>query len=166
MKAALFWCVMAGSSLAALPLQKRISAEALAGIQANNPMSRLVKPEAGEVKVARPDTQSILRDSTILHDGANWTIVPVGAVVFIPDKLKNRVNAQPVGKMVSWMDFLTANHAWINACEVDFEQAAGDKEFPADRTASWPRQNKVVVTVHQRGPISARLKTPPTSPTP
>ncbi|MCU0778393.1 MAG: hypothetical protein MUF86_12085 [Akkermansiaceae bacterium] len=166
MKTTLVLCALAANGLAALPIQNRITAETLVSHQANNPMCRLVKPEAAAAKVARPDNQSILRDSTVLHDGSNWTIVPVGAVVFTPEKLKGRVNAAPTGKMLSWNDFLTANYAWISTCEVDFDQASGKTALPEERTSFWSKQNKLVVAVHQRGPISARLKTATTPPTP
>jgi hypothetical protein len=159
MKVIVLGFVLAGTSFATLPVQNRITSGALAKLQSANPMVRLEKPADNEAKVARPDNQSILRDSTILNDGKNWTIVPIGAVVHIPENLKHRVNAEPAGTMVSWNDFLMANHAWITTCEVDFKQAAGQTEFPAERSAYWPKQNRVVVAVHQRGPISARLKT-------
>lgn len=166
MKTTMLLCAMVASSMAAQPLVPRITADELGRLQKMDPMIRLQQPSGDEAKVGRPDSQSIISQSTILSDGSRWTIVPQGAVVHIPENLKSRVNAEPAGELVSWNDFLTANHSWISTCEMDFEQAAGKAALPVERTAFWSKQNKIVVAVHQRGPISARLKNPTTPPTP
>jgi hypothetical protein len=92
--------------------------------------------------------------------------VPVGAVVHVPENLKSRVNAEAKGGLVSWMDFLTANHAWISTCEMDFDQAAGNASLAENTASNWSKQKKIVVAVHQHGPISTRLKNETTPPTP
>jgi hypothetical protein len=166
MKTTMLLCAMAASSMAAQPLVPRITADALSRLQQADPMIRLQQPAGDEAKVGRPENQSIIHQSTILSDGSRWTIVPQGAVVFTPENLKSRVNAEPAGELLSWNDFLTANHGWIGTCEVSFEQAAGKAALPEERTSFWPKQNKVIVAVHQRGPISARLMNPLTPPTP
>ncbi len=158
MKAILILCALTASALAAPPIQKRITPETLLKYQAIDPMSRLVKPEEGKAKVIRPDNQSILKDSTILNDGRNWTLVPVGAVVFTPDSMNSRISQEPTGELLPWNEFLTANRSWISTCEVSFEQAAGKDALPLERTSFWSKLNKIVIAVHQGGPISARLK--------
>jgi len=166
MKTTLILCALATNALCATPMLKRVTPEALSKLQANDAMCRLIKPEAGKADVRRPGDQSILKNSTILHDGKNWTLVPIGAVVHIPESLKSRVNAEPMGKMVGWKDFLAANYGWIGTFEMDFEQAAGKTALPEDTTSNWSKQKKVVVAVHQHGPISARLSNSTTPPTP
>ena len=113
-----------------------------------------MKPAGHEAKVARPDTQSIIRDCSVRHDGQKWTSVPNGAVVHLPAALKARVNARPVGTLLAWNDFLTKNLGWITTTEVTFDQAAGNEALPAERAAFLAKQDKVVVAVHQSGPIS------------
>ena len=157
MKITLFLCVLAGHALAAQPVLVRVTAETLADLQKRDPMIRLVKPAAGEVKVARPVNQSIIKQSTILHDGRNWTLVPKDAVVFLPQSQNARVNAKPLGTLLPWSEFLTKNHAWISTHEVSFEQAAGTEELPAEKAVHWAKQDKIVVAVHQRGPISVKV---------
>ena len=166
MKTTMLLCAMVASSMAAQPLVPRITADALSRLQKTDPMIRLQQPAGDEAKVGRPDSQSIISQSTVLTDGSRWTIVPQGAVVHIPDNLKSRINAEPTGELVSWNDFLTANPSWISTCEVSFEQAAGKSSLPEERTSFWSKQKKIVVAVHQRGPISARLKNESTPPTP
>jgi len=158
MKATLLYCVLAANAFAATPVLVRVTPETLVSLQAKDPMIRLIKPAAtDEVKVSRPVNQSIIKDSTILHDGRNWTLVPNGAVVFLPEALKSRVNAKPVGNLLQWSDFLTRNRAWISTNEVTFDQAAGSEEIPAANAESWAKQGKLVIAVHQRGPISVRV---------
>lgn len=159
MKTALILCAMAANVLASQPILVRVTPETLAMLQQKDPMVRLVKPALGEAKVARPANQSIIKQSTILHDGKNWTLVPNGAVVFLPEAMRLRVNAKPVGTLLPWSEFLTNNPSWITTTEVTIEQAAGNDELPAERTASWAKQDKIVIAVHQRGPISVRVAT-------
>jgi hypothetical protein len=75
----------------------------------------------------------------------------------MPAALKTRVNTKPVGNLLSWQDFLIQNRAWVTTNEVTFEQAAGTEALPADRVLSWTKQDKIVIAVHQRGPISVRV---------
>jgi hypothetical protein len=123
-------------------------------------MIRLVKPAAGEAKVARPQNESIIKQSTLLNDGKNWTLVPNGAVTFVPEAMKSRVNAKPVGALLPWIDFLTKNQSWITTSEITIEQAAGKNPLPAERVAFWTKQDKIIVAVHQNGPISVRVQDP------
>ena len=166
MKTTMLLCAMVASSMAAQPLVPRITADELSRLQKADPMIRLQRPAGDEAKVGRPDSQSIISQSTILTDGTRWTIVPQGAVVHMPENLKSRVSAEPTGELVTWNDFLTANHGWISTCEVSFDQASGKTALPEERTSLWSKQKKIVIAVHQHGPISARLKNNSTPPTP
>ncbi len=157
MKATLILCALATCALAGPPVLVRVTPETIAKLQAMTPMTSLQKPDEGEAKVARPTEQSIIKQSVILHDANNWTLVPIGAVVYLPDALKARVNARPVGLLLPWSEFLTKNIAWITTTDVSFEQAAGSESLPATRVAFWAKQDKVVIAVHQAGPISVRL---------
>lgn len=164
MKALLISGVLAGHALAGQPLVARITPDALAKLQQADPMVRLQKPAEGEAKVGRPADESIIAQSTILSDGSNWTIVPNGAVLFVPEKLKSRISTQPSGGLLAWSDFLIRSRGWITTCEVSIDQATGKQPLPAERTDFWAKQDKIVVAVHQRGPISFRSA--PTSNTP
>lgn len=163
MKTTLLLCTLAANAFAAQPVLVRITPDTLAKLQERDPMIRLVKPNEGEAKVARPVNQSIIKESTILHDGKNWTLVPNGAMVFIPDAMRSRVNSKPVGTLLPWNDFLAKNRNWITTNEVSFDQAAGNEEIPAERAAFWVKQDKIVIAVHQNGPISVRVAKEPTA---
>lgn len=99
-------------------------------------------------------SQSIISQSEILHDGVNWTIVPKGAVLFVPEKIMDRVGARPVGTLLTWLQFLAKNPSWVSTHETSFEQAAGKSPLPDAKVDFWKKQDRVIIAVHQGGPIS------------
>ncbi len=157
MKPAFLLLALASSALAAPPVLARITPAALAKIQQQSPMANLESPQEKATAVTRPDKQSIIKQSVILHDGKNWTLVPKGAVLFMPEALKSRVNAKPVGTLLPWQSFLTKNISWLTTNETTFDQAAGNEALPAERAEFWAKQDKIVVAVHQNGPISVNV---------
>ena len=163
MKPALILCVLTTCVFAQRPIVPRITPAALLKLQQNNPMIQLAKPAAGEAKVTTPGNQSILKESMILHDGKNWTLVPKGAVIFLPEAMKSRVDVKPIGTLLTFIDFITLNRNWITTNEVNFDQAAGNLPLPAERVSFWAKQDKIVIAVHQGGPISVRIAAEPQS---
>ena len=158
MKASLFLLSLSTvSAFAGPPILPRITPEALTTLQQHSPMARLQPVAEGEVTVTRPTDQSIIKQSMILHDGTNWTLVPKGAVIFVPPPMLARMDAKPVGNLLTFHEFLTINRAWITTNEVSFNQAAGTEPLSEERTAFWAKQDKVVIAVHQSGPISVNL---------
>ena len=158
MKSLLFLSLtLAAGALAQTPITARITPQALAKLQQHSPMERLMSAKEGEATVTRPDDQSIIKQSMILHDGKNWTLVPTGAVIFVPKPMSARVDAKPVGTLLPFTEFLTQNRAWITTNEVSFNQAAGEEPLPAERAAFWAKQDKIVIAVHQNGPISINV---------
>jgi hypothetical protein len=157
MKTALILCALANSAFAAAPVLPRITPEELTKLQHGTPMIRLEKPAPSQAAVSRPAGQSIIKQSVVLNDGKNWTLIPKGAVIFLPQAMKNRVNANPVGTLLPWNDFLIQNRAWITTNDVSFDQAAGTEALPPERVAYWAKQEKIVIATHRQGPISIRI---------
>lgn len=167
MKTALILCVLANSTFAAVPILPPITPAELAKLQQDSPMTLLQSPAKGEANVRRPEDQSIIKQSVILHDGTHWTLVPKGAVIFLPAAMKSRVDVKPAGSLLSWIAFLAKNQAWITTTDVSFEQATGKKPLQPERVAFWAKHDKVVIATHQSGPISVRVKKEaPSPPTP
>ena len=148
---------LASSAMADQVIAPRITGGELAKLQQQSPMKTLQKPVAAQANTPAAEAPSIVKQSVILHDGKNWTLVPKGSVVFIPDNLKKHVDARPVGTLLAWADFFVKNRSWITTNNVSFDQAAGNQPIPAERVAFWSKQDKIVVAVHQTGPISVRL---------
>ena len=161
MKAVILFAGLASTLFAAEPILPRITPQALVKLQQATPMAALEKPAEGEATVVHEEGQSILKQSMILHDGINWTIVPKGSVIFLPPALKARVDAKPIGKLLTFADFLVQNRNWITTNEVSFDQAAGTEPLPAARVAFWSKQDKMVIAVHQSGPISVLVASEP-----
>ncbi len=157
MRTTLMLCALATGTLAAQPILPRIGSEELTEHQRAKPMAALQKPAKEEKSAAQPSDQSIIRQSAILHHGTNWTLIPQGAVIFVPEPMKNRIADKPAGTLLAFHEFLIKNRAWITTVEVSIDQATGTKPLPATQTEFWPKQDKVVIAVHQNGPISMRL---------
>ena len=156
MKSAFILCALAPCAFAREPVLSRVTAETVRHLQQMSPMLRMEKPPEGKNEAVRPVEQSIIKESVILNDGTNWTLVPVGAVVLLPEAMKTRVNTRPVGKLLPWLEFLSKNISWITTTELNLKQAAGIDPLSAERMAFWATQDKVVIAVHQNGPISMR----------
>lgn len=157
MKIPLILCALTSATFATTPILVRVTPQDLAARQQAKPLAKLQEPAKDQAKIVQPNEQSIIKQSAILHDGVNWTIVPKGAVVFLPSALKSRVDVKPVGMLLSWSDFLTKNRAWITTNEVSFDQAAGAIPLAAEKVAFWSKQDKIVIATHQSGPISVKI---------
>jgi hypothetical protein len=144
-----------GCAHAQTAVSARVTAESLAALRAKSPMSKLTTAPAAP----KPDTTpSIIRESVILHDGANWTLVPESAVLHVPANLKHRINTKPVGKIMPWVDFLVANRGWLTTENVSFDEAAGNTAIDTKRAETWQKSDRIIVATHQNGPISVRAK--------
>ena len=172
MKTKLFLCsaLITTCTFAADPVLVRPTAETINRLQQRhgaNPMNAIEQSADGKPAVApQKEEQSIIRQSMILHDGKNWTLVPKGAVVFLPAALKNRVDVKPVGRLLPFAEFLVQNRSWITTNEVTFDQAAGTEQLPLERVEFWSKQDKMVIATHQSGPISVIVKSAPATPAP
>ena len=161
----LLFAAAAGSALASPPVTDRITPEQMAERQAGSPFDELKKQQQAaekEAQVTRPDGQSLIKQSEILHDGTHWTLVPKGAVLHVPAQMGPRVGTKPIGTLLPWSDFLIANRAWIQTEEVTFDQAAGKVPLQDARKEFWLNQTKVIVAVHLGGPISVKITEPAT----
>lgn len=162
----LSFVALTGLAGAQTVLTERITPEQFAAMKKPSPLDNLPQTDAtAEKQVLRSGDQSIIRQSDILTDGTHWTLVPKGAVLHVPAAMASRVGSNPAGKLLPWMDFLVANRAWISTEETSFDQAAGKVPLLAERRASWQKFNKVVVAVHQGGPISVIVPEKPATTT-
>lgn len=160
MKTALMLCALTTGTFAAQPILPRISPQELAERQRAKPMAALQTPAKAGGAVTHPADQSIIKQSAILHYGTDWTLIPQGAVIFVPEPMKNRLGDKPAGTLIAFTDFLIKNRAWITTVEVSIDQATGNKPLPVKQAEFWSKQNKIVIAVHQNGPISMRAPKP------
>jgi hypothetical protein len=114
-------------------------------------------PVPDQSPVDRPTEPSIVKQSMILHDGPNWTMIPTGAVIHLPEVWREKLDAKPVGKLLPWSDFLARNGSWITTSEVTFDQAAGNDPLPAKPAAALANQAKIVIAVLKNGPSAVHV---------
>lgn len=105
-------------------------------------------------KPPRSAGQSLITQSEILHDGEHWTLVPRGAVLYVPKARMANVGVRPVGTLLPWIQFLVKNPGWLSIHETTFDQASGDEPLPPEKTELWKKQERVIIAVHQGEPIS------------
>lgn len=113
----------------------------------------VVSPEAKKpsVKVAK---KSLIGSSTLLANNGQWTLVPRGSVIHIPERLKDKVVAAPTGRLVEWKSFLRRNHGWIHIHSVKMTQAQGREKISQDAIKAYKSMGKIVVAACAGGPIS------------
>jgi hypothetical protein len=157
MKTALLLCALTLNAFAAQPVLVRVTPETLAKLQQRDPMIRLVDASGRAIQTTNPLSHSTMDQSSVLHDGTHWTLVPKGALIHLPEAIKNRSTVKPVGTLLPWKDFLAKNQRWIATSEVTFDQAVGNEALPADRAEAFASTHKVVVAVHRNDPASVHM---------
>jgi hypothetical protein len=159
MKTTMFLLALTLNAFAAQPVLVRVTPDTLAKLQERDPMIRLVDSSGREVKTTSPLSHTTMDQSSILHDGTHWTMVPKGALIHLPAEIKDRSNVKPVGTLLPWKDFLAKNQRWIATSEVTFDQAVGNEELPAGCAGSLANKGKVVVAVHRNDPAAVQVAT-------
>jgi hypothetical protein len=116
-----------------------------------------LQPKEKAESQAHPSQSSILDRSLILSSGRNWTFVPKGALLCVPDKFQDRVNLQEAkGKYVPFASFVTKNRGWLSTYSVTLEQARGNDAITDEVRESLIESGRVVISVCKGGPISTR----------
>jgi hypothetical protein len=148
--------ILLASVASAAPMKDRVTGEELSArrIASSSPVSTLDQTGEEAQRVVRSSKESIINQSVIITDGTNWTLVPRGAVLHLPEAHKGKIGGRPVGNLLSWKQFLATNRAWVSAEEVTLRQAEGVHTMDDRRKAFWPKQDKIIVAVHLGGPIS------------
>ena len=100
-----------------------------------------------------PDV-SAYSNSIILFDGDKHTVIPYGAILNLPEKLRERVVAAPAGGFLLWPRFLKRNEQWLASREVPLEMAKGNKETASTVMRNLVDSPKLLVSVYRGNPIS------------
>jgi hypothetical protein len=108
-----------------------------------------------------PSTQnSLLRNSIILADNEKYTVVPVGAILHLPAKMRSRIISQPKGDFTFWPSFLERNSQWLAAKEVSLSLSRGNAKEADMLLKSLANDNRLVVATYKGGPITILEKAP------
>jgi hypothetical protein len=92
--------------------------------------------------------------STILSDGRYWTMVPKGAVLMVPSKLKGRVKTKSTGKFLAWQQFYLRNRGWVHCYPVQIRQARGEQVITKNALEGCRQTGRVTVAVLGKDPVS------------
>lgn len=96
----------------------------------------------------------IYKDSIILQQGDNHTVLPRNSIVHLPESLKQKVVSRPHGIFVPWPQFYLKNRSWIFTHEINLKQARGVAPLKEGVQKQFERINRLVVAIHQNNPIS------------
>lgn len=101
--------------------------------------------------------QGLMSRSAILSSSTEWTLVPKGAVLYVPKSFESRVNDLRSGKLIGWQEFFGNNRAWIRTVSVTIEQASGREPLTEEYLQALQKGGQVLVATCQGGPISVKL---------
>ncbi|RBP36393.1 hypothetical protein DES53_117104 [Roseimicrobium gellanilyticum] len=99
-------------------------------------------------------TPSLYKNSIILFDGENHTVVPLGAVLSLPANLRGHILEKPEGAFLFWPSFLEKNKKWVGSWEVSMAVARGEAEMPKATVEQLANDSRVLVAVFKGGPIT------------
>lgn len=105
-------------------------------------------------KYERVDQTGLIEGSDILSNGSIWTIVPKNAIIYKPASHASKVANSPKGKFVNWNTFLAKNPAWLSSYPVDLQTSSGAAQISFETLQLLQRRGKIVVAVHNKGPVS------------
>jgi len=100
--------------------------------------------------------------SYIKYDGS-VTLVPKGAILFVPDRFKDTVVTGMSGKFSLWNEFSTRYRGLVTPFEVTVEQASGAKPIEEERLAVARRSGLILIAVFNGNPISVHSNASGTS---
>ncbi|MCU0796812.1 MAG: hypothetical protein MUF31_12865 [Akkermansiaceae bacterium] len=106
-----------------------------------------------EISAIRPE-QLPTSAPVIIHDGKNWTMVPAGSFIQLPDCQRHRLSTKPLGNLVSWKSFLRLNQDWLKAEDVSLRQVNGRATLDERRLRYLARQPQVVIAIHEQEPAA------------
>lgn len=124
----------------------------------------LEQVESAEVEQKRGDQTSLVRRSTVIGFGDYWTLVPKGAVLHVPAKLRARVGVEPSGRLLSWAAFYERNRGWLRQQPVEVSHARGEESLDEAVVKSYTNFSQVVVATCHNGPISMKKPAAPVAP--
>ena len=105
--------------------------------------------------------------STILSFRDMHTVVPEGAVLWIPERMNDRVVANAgETRFVPWPAFLRANQAWIRTMPLTLEEARDLAPFTEEQQKRWESGGQIVVATLRGNPLAPVFSPPALSATP
>ncbi|MBX3741237.1 MAG: hypothetical protein KF712_09625 [Akkermansiaceae bacterium] len=105
-------------------------------------------------KDQKQETWELEANSSYLKYDGTVTLVPKGAILFVPDRFKEAVVTGISGKFSLWHEFSTKYRGLVTPFEITVEQASGAKPIEEERLAVARRSGLILVAVFNGNPIS------------
>lgn len=139
-------------------------ARTLRKVEREDPMKK-IKPAEGPdpTKVNQPG--DLMSRSEVICFNGMAALVPKRAVLFVPAKLKERMQIQEGARLHGWAEFYARNRGWITTIEVTRVQAEGNEPLSEETLERMAKSANLVVATYKGGPISVLpLKQPEPEP--
>jgi hypothetical protein len=98
--------------------------------------------------------------ATIIAVSGVHTVVPQGAVIYVPPSLTEMIVKEPQGKLMRWPEFLEKHSKWLNTRKVSWETAKGEDPIKEEERKTFAEGEKIIVAVFGKNPITV-LEPPP-----
>lgn len=128
-------------------------------VRTADPMKKLDPAEGKDPSKENQPGDLISRSEVLCYRGLA-TLVPKGSILVNPPLVSDRVGMKPGAKIVTWLEFYTANRGWITTQEISLAQAEGKAPLAEAVTDQLKKSTNLVVATFKGGPIS-KLAPPP-----
>lgn len=136
---------------------KRLSRQELLDLRAAaNERAAALKPIEATGETKHPSQSSILEGSDVLRSGGNWTFIPKGALLIVPEAYESRVNSGEGGEFLTFSAFAVKNRGWLTTHEVTLKQARGQDKIAEKIRETLQGSGRVIVSTLRGGAITVR----------
>ncbi len=149
----------AGHGIAFLPADRKtpvapaISAEELKKRQAAEKFGGFAK------EADLPKGWDLESNSEFITFGGNVTILPKGAVLYVPERYKANVVTKMEGNLMLWPEFVARYPGLVARVEVTMEEVSGQKPFKPERLEAERKRNLILVGTLNQNPITVSKQT-------
>jgi hypothetical protein len=110
-------------------------------------------------KDQKQETWELEGNSSFIKYDGSVTLVPKGAILFVPDRFKDSIVTGMTGKFSLWNEFSTKYRGLVAPFEITIDQATGIKPIEEERLSVAQRSGLILVAVFNGNPISVSSNT-------
>lgn len=96
----------------------------------------------------------LVEQSDIISFRGKSALIPKDAIVFVPERLSDRLKMEESSQIVGWSKFYYPNRSWIRTVEVSLAQVTGEEPLAQGMQEMMERSGKIVVATYKGGPIT------------
>ena len=96
----------------------------------------------------------LVEQSDIISFRGKSALIPKDAIVYVPERLSDRLRMEESSQIVGWSKFYYPNRSWIRTVEVSLAQVTGEEPLAQGMQEMMERSGKIVVATYKGGPIT------------